>query len=161
MAENERSYQAGGNNDFDGLPRICFTASQVASGNHCKTLETTVETSAWQPLALVTSRVNQRGNHWLGSHQVRVRGCEPLGVNFQPARIGGCVSLFCRLFSIRQCDVCRAIALCNRRARDRTGTRDIQHLLQLRDHRYFREWCDSLASLAEPRTQGIPGRSLG
>lgn len=77
MAENERSYQAGGNNDFDGLPRICFTASQVASGNHCKTLETIVETSAWQPLALVTSRVNQRGNHWLGSHQARVRGCEP------------------------------------------------------------------------------------
>lgn len=34
MAENERSYQAGGNSDFDGLPRICFTASQVASGNH-------------------------------------------------------------------------------------------------------------------------------
>lgn len=50
---------------------------QVASGNHCKTLETTVETSEWQPLGLVTSRVNQRGNHWLGSHQARVRGCEP------------------------------------------------------------------------------------
>ena len=50
---------------------------RVASGNHCKTLETTVETIAWQPLGLVTSRVNQRGNHWQGSHQARVRGCEP------------------------------------------------------------------------------------
>ena len=70
MAENERSFQAGGNSDFDGLPRICFTASQVVSGKHCKTLETTVETSAWQPWLLITV--------WRpGSHQVRVRGCEP------------------------------------------------------------------------------------
>lgn len=54
-----------------------FASGQVSSENHCKILETAVETSAWQPLALVTSRVDQRGNHWLGSHKARVRGCEP------------------------------------------------------------------------------------
>lgn len=53
---------------------LVYTGSRkVASGSHCKTLETTVETSTWQPLALVTFR----GNHWPGSHQLRVGGCEP------------------------------------------------------------------------------------
>ncbi|AMW64580.1 hypothetical protein AH14b_p25 (endogenous virus) [Pseudomonas phage phiAH14b] len=38
------------NGGFDVVIHGVFReGGQVASGNHCKTLETTVETSAWQP----------------------------------------------------------------------------------------------------------------
>lgn len=37
----------------DLAPWVWSGPGQVASGNHYKTLETTVETSGWQPLALV------------------------------------------------------------------------------------------------------------
>ena len=57
------------NGGFDVVIHGVFLdGGQVASGNHCQTRETTVETSAWQPFLLVTPRGNQLVNRCPGSH---------------------------------------------------------------------------------------------